>query len=963
MMPWLPLAVIVGALVCGLAADRLAARRSQDRGTYWTQVLLIALATLTLLLFAGWLLQALTEGLWNQGVHLMRDLTRPDDPGAHRLAFALPLVIWVATLVGVAVMPVAAPAQGRWLAGSIGMDPSRRWVLLIAALPLTLLAGFAGFAALRIPHPDPGVDYPAALWSLLAVTIVNLVFIAFSKGRPVSTPGSELATTPTPTPATHALPSWPEALRRQGLGVETLYAYPADGSTAKAGTQTPDSCGLVRPELAERRIPAVLLETIVLGSGNRLVMAPDDCGQLESIALHAEHQITRGNAVALIVVPGEVESLRAGLLRWLPDAASVTPLDTDTPADTPAFVWLTDAKTLSDRLIPLLEKNPELLGRIGSVIWWDLHRYSGVLAANFWAISHRFQRLLDRRARNDIRHLAFVRGAPRPEVQLTAFVDLFLPRKFTPQMQTVIGDGFARATTIYLLSGGNASAADGRTKPSPDIALAATRASCAAGWPTHLATPAHLDAQVIERFRHERVDGAPLSERLASDPVVAGARILEIDAENVLALPEIIAQTGRAGPAEPMLHIGLVPAFGNPYVDSLLERLRTNPQLLSQRKRRLVAAEPQPGVIQRHLLLALNELPATLSDLKQTFRWEKTGEIAKTLRELARKNEIQRRDVRALVTAQREDRLRVEVEYRSVLSRERAPPLTTIGSRLVDVFSPGEGSIMRVDLERVTIDAYPFRVFLNGGRRYRIGQWTALAAITHGDGTLRVDCQPEDDPVKTWRTFSPHLTDTRRLDGSTDVDLVGRGLTRTLVSTVYAEHVNGYREYIQDDQTGHWTLRGSMKLPSMIHSAPLTTSGLLLNIPQEAVAKYPLGLHSLAQALRQVFPVHVGVAEDAVAILAVKGKELAGRPVWGLVIVDLYPGGIGLTQSIDEAPALLVGLLEMTRDWLANCPCQTDSGCERCMQSPMALSAVADNITLRLSRAEALGVLEPMLRR
>jgi len=66
--------------------------------------------------------------------------------------------------------------------------------------------------------------------------------------------------------------------------------------------------------------------------------------------------------------------------------------------------------------------------------------------------------------------------------------------------------------------------------------------------------------------------------------------------------------------------------------------------------------------------------------------------------------------VRYLVSEQEEDRLKVEVEYRSVLSRDRAPPLTTIGTELVDLFDPGEATIMRVDPERVTIDAYPLRV-------------------------------------------------------------------------------------------------------------------------------------------------------------------------------------------------------------------------------------------------------------
>jgi ATP-dependent helicase YprA (DUF1998 family) len=65
---------------------------------------------------------------------------------------------------------------------------------------------------------------------------------------------------------------------------------------------------------------------------------------------------------------------------------------------------------------------------------------------------------------------------------------------------------------------------------------------------------------------------------------------------------------------------------------------------------------------------------------------------------------------------------------------------------------------------------------------------------------------------------------------------------------------------------------------------------------------------------------------------------------------------------MDEEPALLVHLLELVRDWLDDCPCRSESGCERCVASPLAASAVADTIALRLSRPEAVEVVRRMLK-
>lgn len=958
MFALLPPIIIVAIAAIGLLADRLVGARVVDRGTYWTRVLLSTVPLLALALIASWLLEMADARLWHLGIHLMPDLLARDALGAHALAAALPVVLWCLILAGVAASGIDDPGAGRWLAGAIGLTPSRRWLLVFPLLSLLVLAA-AG--ALRIGAIEPNADYPVALWTTLILVIATLSGIAFSQGAGAAADTADAAPSGREPSAALALADWPRALREQGIEPVLLYSAEAGASPAAASA--------LPPPLSERNIPEALARGLLEQDGHRLVMAPDASGQLELIALYAERQVAERNASTLIIVPEGTQTLSAALRAWLPDDRSLAPLTADLQPDSPAFVWISDAKTLSDRLIPLLVANPPLLARIGTVVWWDLQRYSGVLAANFWAISHRFQRLLDRRARDRLRHLAFVRGERRPDSQLSAFIDLCLPRKFPARAQIGIDSHCARAMSVYLLRNDDRPAQPIGDQPGMqrvghwrpiDTALDAARASLEAGWPTLLLTPSHLDEQVLEQFRRGPALGGTIAERLSSDQAEAGAMILEVTEENLLALPDIIAQLGRAGPLDRSVQVGLVTAFGNPYLDWVLEQ-RTG--LIRERKRRMIGAEPQPGVIQRHLLLALNELPATVSGLNRTFRWERQGAIVQTLAALAKQNEILRRDVRYLVNEQDEGRLKVEVEYRSVLSRDRAPPLTTIGSRLVDLFDPGEATIMRVDPERVTIDAYPLRAFMHAGRRYRVRQWESVESLLSGG--LRIDCQREDMPVKTWRIFSPRLTETHAVAGRKELQIVGRGLTRTLVQTIYRERIGGLLEYRQDEPSGTWVAREHVRLPAPILSAPMPTRGLLLNVPRQAAERLPRGLHSLAQALRHVFPVHIGVSPDAVAILPFKGKPLDEALAWGLMIVDLYPGGIGLIQSIDEDPALLVDLLALTKDWLQHCGCAKQpgaaNGCAHCLGSPIALSGVADQYTMELSRTEALSLLESVL--
>ena len=119
-----------------------------------------------------------------------------------------------------------------------------------------------------------------------------------------------------------------------------------------------------------------------------------------------------------------------------------------------------------------------------------------------------------------------------------------------------------------------------------------------------------------------------------------------------------------------------------------------------------------------------------------------------------------------------------------------------------------------------------------------------------------------------------------------------------------------------------------------------------------------VSLTSLAQMLLDVLPVHLGIEDDALEVVPLTGEFVQNRPAFGIAIVDLYPGGIGVVDAIGEESAFLLQLLGWGRDWLEACPCRSDQGCPRCLRSPAALAA---NIDLPPMRSAALALLRQVV--
>ncbi len=982
-----PLGAFALALLLALAINALviAHRPSRDSGDLWTGVLAWSGTFLALILVFGWTLHTFDAPWWSKGYHPLFDATglvidlpwlppwelkvpsplAPDGQPlqhAHWWALALPFAVWlIAILIRLAVptreRQPGQPRPGAWLAGSAGFSGSRRWALYALAPPLVLLLLWTANAIGEGPAQER-----AALWGTLATVAVTLIAIAFSRGQAAPAPADTARPAPGP-----ALEDWVGAMRRRGFAVRTLCRLEPSGDPAQP--QDPAARALLDqwPLLRARQVAPELIEAVadLLATGDvrrrgldRLVLAPDDCGQTEALAVAIRLAHLRLETVTLVVVPRDPQRLAERLAPWLPGPDALALPRANLSVDPAAMAWILDAGTLSDRLADLSDR-PLLMSRIGLTVWCDLDAYSGVLAANVWAVSHRLHRLLKRKGRKETRSIAFARYRPSHEANSAAFLSQLLPYDYGPQDRVVVERRRRHPIQIHLLEPTAELRPDDQAHPDRwDLSLVAARTSAEAGWPTCFEPPAALDLIHAGDYMQQRVQGRPLSQLLLPGHAEAGARILEARAAEILSLGNLLSQGGRCLERLPEHQVGLLMPPGQPYVRHLLMALQKDPGRFFALARRLIPGVPQPAIVRRHLLLALREMEAVAQGLLNTFQW-RDSILDPVLEELANRHQISRRDVRFL---DRDHRLKVDTGYKSSVAEYRPGPLDTVGDRLISIVEREAGEseelLLRIDPERATVAAYPRRIFRRFGRTYRINLWpTADAHEIERRGVLY--CTRTDDPALTWPIAEPRLRRTELASGQTEAYFDREALNKAVIQTHYEEEVSGIVE-LRRDTDGTWR-QNEIQWGEPIASLSFPTKGLMLRFLPEDVEDRPAALHSIAQALAQVLCVHVGVEEDAVRVVAAEGLKVGRRREWGLAILDLYPHGIGLVDALNDDDALLRRMLEHTRDWLAQCPCGSDDGCALCLQSPAAIAATRYSVERQLSRREAVEVLRRVL--
>ncbi len=927
----LPLAVITITAIAGFLGHVRARAIDPDRdsGAYWARVLWWVVGGLGVACWLSSILESFPN-VFATARHLQFDRILTEW-WAYPAALALPLIVWLGA-VGLTAGWKSAPDDGRWIAGSIGRPASRLWLLPCTLPPLLLL----GVGWTRLNEGRTG--FPSATWTTLVLLIVTLVFLAFSAGAAPRAaaekpePGSDV----TPTAS---LPIWPDAMREAGIGLQPVALLPHRPLSRRLTTPAAidlgseidaDATRHIAPELIEL-MAHVLTSRQVRGDQAALALAPDDCGQVEVLAHGARELFLMGNEATLIITPRCDPRLQRQVERWLPEFQSGQVHLVDGRGELPpekAFIWMVDVQTLSDRFVEHLREHPAA-DRIGLVAWWELEAYTGVLAANVWAIARRFQRLMTRR-RPDVRTIVFARDALHAEAQMAAFVRRLLPYRIPDPVRGRVEQGPARDVNVYRLEGPAERFV--RTPdqwPPPDrrhATLIAALASLEIGWPTFFDD----GREVQDEERRDVLDSrarTPLGERIVSSADESGARIRPIDDGEALALSGIVGQGGRASPPGLPHHVAIT-LSENPYVGFLFDQLGPRGHGAFGAKR-LVAAESQASIIERHLLAALRERPDVRSKLLRTFLWEEDV-VRRTLDELYELRRLSRQEVRFLESDPSKGQGPVsDYRYRNLLPPAERHPLDTVGSRLLEVRDPSaadredKGVRMRVDPERLTIQAYPGRVFMAGGERYRIRDWTQ----DHLRRSEWLECQREGRSVHTWRIRDGSLTGMRMRSGRVPVDfrpMRDVRITRAFIDAHYHEIVSGFVRVEVDLTNGARRVVSSDPRQPVRMRQPFLTSAMLLYFDPEPDVR---ALSALALALSYVLPVHVGVEQDALEVLPIIQQSLERYPasassgghmerVSGVAIVDLYPGGIGLIDALEDDQSLLVDVLTYTRDWL-----------------------------------------------
>lgn len=945
------LATALAALIVMLTFDRVARVRSEggERRGYWSAVVRRTSFTLLPLLALSTALAVIYRPLWEQGYHLHFDLSGIFGwPRAlsFQVAFLLPWLVWVLFLVGGLLGRPPERESGRWLAGAIGFGSSRGWVLWFVVPLAAILVATAGDVATG-PY-----GYPAANWSTLAALAASLLGVALSSGQ---APAPARARDATSTSSRLPLQPWPEAMRAGGIDLERVTAWAESPPPRRVRGEGASQLARRLEEMGARGVAPELIEAIAAlvhpgATGDehgpaRLVFAPDDCGQVEAVAAGAAVVEQRFRAATLIVVARGAQALSDRLDRWLPRnrRAQVVRAESDASLDT--VVWVTDAETLSQRLLPAF-KSHRMIDRLGLVVWWGLESYTGVLGANLWAISRRLHRLIQLAGRSDVRTLALVRRAAHADAQMGEFVGRLLPHVFPADTVVFVEPRRARAVELYRLVSHHRRIATGAGPAfdaiSPHPSLAALEVSAGSGWPTFFAAPPGIaDGDTEPVLQLPSGDGI-VRERLVDGVPEAAARLIHVSSGDVLSLADQLGQGGR-NTAPGLTHHAAITLDPNPYLGYLLRTFSGDgePPAFGT-ARRLVCGGAHPDVLRYHLLLALNEHPDTRQGLLRNFRLDEET-VAATLREIAHEGHLSQSEVRLLDDR---ERLVIDQRYESRRPPESGDrPLDAVGGRLVRVLDRAvghqEGGVrMRVDPERLTIQAYPHRRFLYRGRRYRINVWdSAQEAAARGE----LDCEQDAVLSWTWRIRNLALFSPTRSGPSFRVGHRGRLLSCLPVAVRYEEEVAGAVRIAADRREG---AAGPeiLKLPRELHTS-FATRGLILRFPSEADG---LALRSLAQALRHVLPVHLGVEEDALEVVPLRGETVEHDEVFGLAVVDLYPRGIGLVDAIRDDADFLLKLLVRTSGWLA-------AADEDCLNNPAALAANLGDPPLRRAALELLG--------
>lgn len=960
------LLLVLASIAVVISVQQIVGRASRDHAAMlWSKVACRLVVVVAPACVASAALETVWPEAFHAGRHLFLDVTGAADWSMRTcflLALALPFALWIG-LVGLglrgASLESGASVSRHVLTGFIGLEGSRRR-LLLWALPLGLMA----LATLPRLGGGPGA-YPAAPWALLVLLTASLFGLA---RQPVLSRASgprerdDSSSDTSPARSTATTRSWSQTLAAGGVPTRPLARW--DGRTRRA----PGRAAVRRfeHELRRRGAQNVAPELIEAaselmawsddaGARTRVVSAPDGCGQEETVAVIGQLLGRRYGTHTLVVVAHGAGALAMRLARWSPPE-HVVALDAGTELPPSERLWVVDADVLSESLLPRF-REAQMLSQLGCVVWWDVHAWSGLASARLWALSRRLHRLGAAHGLADLRTLAFLRRATHPDAQESAYIQGLLPVTLDGDARVDVPMEGPRAIAIHHLPAALSS------NHAAQLAQSATVASLGGGWTTALELSGETqDEGVAGRQALRAVDGG---DGLRDDAVDADARIRQLQPADVLALPALFSQGGRGtSPGEDddddetgydreagTHRVGLLVSSHEPYLRHLMSRLerREAPGVGTATlgtARRLIAIRASGSFLRRQILLALGDMPDTREGLLNTFLHEKAL-VRDTLEAIAREGNLVRRPVRSLDA---EQRLVMDHQYRSRRPEERRSHASTGPSSSIEVRDVGaaRSPVARIDRERLAIEAYPHRVFMADGQRYRVAEWSSWEAVL---ARGHVACQREDLPYETWRRRHAAVWDVVPRGVPVTVGGHGRAFRRVVADLSYEEEVTGVVQVAGQlshrpsrSPTPAHVSRPEVRLLDEPIRKSFPSRGLLLDfgcahdVDDHHDAS---GSVALCEALRHVLPVHLGVEDGDLELVPLWGEE-TDDGLRGVALIELHAGNQGLIEALEGEHDLFSRLLGRTRDWLREL--RERGGLASVLDTPAARAAAADRL-------------------
>ena len=585
--------------------------------------------------------------------------------------------------------------------------------------------------------------------------------------------------------------------------------------------------------------------------------------------------------------------------------------------EAPHGVYVTDIDWLSEYMLPQHRTRELLIRSLEAIVFEDIHVYSGIRGANVWAISRRMWRVL----------LAY-------GVQPSTLATLTARRMEGGKHEEFVRRLFGR-TVRHVTPGIRGADHEVRIYPIREIGHQTKDVRLSeVGEVIHssLLAGEHrigIDGRIPLDLRNRELL-AKLSKREITLPVErdrARVWVTALNEENLMSIIDEAAEVGRLSGHHEVLTLLLPvqePFLKYAMSGDNLEKFLTD---IRRSSKAYFCDSENIALVRKHIQAALNEYPETRERLEKLF--DSTELVGSVLDELAFKGRLNRQ-IR-LELRDNSSEVGIETYFWSEVWTKGNRPVGSVGTISDTPISitlrlEGERQIRQVDPERVAIDAFGGKVIVEGGRRYRIENWSKAfreqldksSELVEDWGGLTIPCVLDDDDrtVKAIRDIqileiSPFQNDDwTYLEGAPDTS----SFYYAAVTIQLRAQVTGW----VDSRGQHEQLESVPKVPQM------TTKALLLDFRRGSALPED-GLRAIASGLERILCLFIGVRSDDILV----EPYVFGEQTF-LAVIDFHQGGTGL---VVELPKHLPTILGALARWFKEVSC-CGSACEACIEPP-----------------------------